>query len=52
MGGKAFGPVKALNPPSVGQYQGQEVGGGVLVSRRGGREFSKRKPRKGITFEM
>jgi hypothetical protein len=40
--------------PSVGEYQGQEVGMGVLVSRAGGRDrgFSEGKPRKGITFEM
>jgi hypothetical protein len=36
MGGEAFGPVKALCP-SVGEYQGQEVGVGELVRRGMGR---------------
>jgi hypothetical protein len=35
MGGEALGPVKALCP-SVGEFQGQEVGLGGLMSR--GRE--------------
>jgi hypothetical protein len=48
MGGEAFGPIKALCP-SIGEFQGQEVGVGGLVSRgRGqgmgvfGRETRKR----------
>ena len=53
IGGEALGSVKVLCP-SIGEYQGQEVGMGVLVSRAGGRDrgFSEGKPRKGITFEM
>ena len=47
--------VKALCP-SVGEYQGQDVGVGELVSRgsgeRWGRCFSEGKPGKAITFEM
>ena len=46
--------MKALCP-SVGEYQGQEVGVDGLVSRGQGREdrgFSEGKPGKGITFEM
>jgi hypothetical protein len=41
--------------PSIGEWQGQEVGVGGLVSRgrRGGdRRFSEEKLGKGITFEM
>jgi hypothetical protein len=52
MGGEAFGLVKVLCP-SIGDCQGQEVGGGGL-RRRGkserGREFLERKLGKGITF--
>jgi hypothetical protein len=36
MGGEALGPVKALCP-SVGEYQGPQLGVGGLVSRGGGR---------------
>jgi hypothetical protein len=32
MGGEALGPVKALCP-SIGEFQGQEVGVGGLVTR-------------------
>jgi hypothetical protein len=41
MGGEALVSVKVLCP-SIGEYQGQEAGVGVLVSRGGGRarEFS------------
>ena len=35
MGEEAFGPVKVLCP-SIGEYQGQEVGVGGLGSRAGG----------------
>jgi hypothetical protein len=56
MGGEALGPVKALCP-SIGEFQGQEVGVGRLVSlgwgkRVEGRDFQRGKPGKGITFEM
>jgi hypothetical protein len=36
VGGEALDPVKALCP-SVGEYQGQEVGVGALVSRGKGK---------------
>jgi hypothetical protein len=53
MGGEALGPVKAVCP-SIGECQGREAGVGGLVSKRQGvnREFSERKPGKGITSEM
>jgi hypothetical protein len=54
MGGDALGPVKVLCP-SIGEFQGQEVGVGGLGSRRreeGDRRFSGGKPGKGITLEM
>jgi hypothetical protein len=54
MGEEALGPVKVLCP-SIGDFQGQEVGVGGLVSRGrqgGDRGFSEGKPGKGITFEM
>jgi hypothetical protein len=37
VGGEVFGPVKGLCP-SIGEYQGQELGMGELVSR--GRAYS------------
>jgi hypothetical protein len=56
MGGEALGPVKALCP-SIGEFQDQEAGwvGEQEVGGWGrgcGCGFSKRKPGKGITFEM
>jgi hypothetical protein len=51
LGGEALGPVKVLCS-SIWEWQGQEVGVGVLVSRGvvGDREFSEGKLGKGITF--
>jgi hypothetical protein len=54
MGGEVLGPVKVLCP-SIGEYQGQEVGVGGLGSR--GKEerigdFLEGKLGKGIPFEM
>jgi hypothetical protein len=56
MEGEAFCPGKAVCP-SVGEFQGQEVGVDGLVSRgrvegRGAESFSEGKLRKGMTFEM
>jgi hypothetical protein len=52
MGGEALCPVKVLCP-SIGECQGQDMGVGGLVKRRGGdRGFSEGKPGKGVTFEM
>ena len=54
IGGEALGSVKVLCP-SIGEYQGQEAGVCVLLSR--GRQegigaFLEEKSGKGITFEM
>ena len=49
MGGEALGSVKALCP-SVGEYQGQEVGVGRLVSRGRGKRidgFQRRNKERG-----
>jgi hypothetical protein len=54
MGAEALGPVKVLCP-SIGEWQGQEVGVGGLGSRwrwGGDRGFLEGKLGKGITFEM
>jgi hypothetical protein len=50
MGGETLGPVKVLCP-SVGEFEGQEVGVGGLVGGRN-RGFSEGKIGKGIPFEM
>jgi hypothetical protein len=56
MGGEVLGTVKVVCP-SVGEWQGQEVGMGVLGSRGRGKEvrggcFLEGKPGKGIAFKM
>jgi hypothetical protein len=54
MGGEAFCPMKALCP-SMGEYQGQEVGMvGLVIRRRQERigSFLEGKPGKEITFEL
>jgi hypothetical protein len=50
---EALGPVRMVCP-SVGECQGQEMGVGGLVSRRGkgDRGYLEGKQGKGITFEI